>query len=343
MDRTKTIFGLIFLIVALMIFSIAIASASHLCEDSQLIFRLSSSTNAHAEVYNGSNYLTRVCYDDFFLRAYNGAIPNRCTGNNSVLKLSGLTNAHAEAPNGTNYLTNICYGDLSCAIRTNGCLANEAMIVSLSGLTNAHVALDNSYSYGLCCSSASSPVKNETPDDGELRLEIISPRNVTYDTGLILINISSNGQSVWFNLFGANESYTSPIYKNLTNGTFTLYAFANNSNGTLLERSVTFSVQEGLGDPDDGGEDGDDDEDGGDDNDEEEDNGVIIISDNARKQQSINYSKYAGSASNYTNEAIYLSGDKDYSSGFNWKKLMITLLVLIAIALLVMIIALAKG
>jgi hypothetical protein len=70
---------------------------------------------------------------------------------------------------------------------------------------------------------------------------IVSPTNTTYAYQNILLNISSNGDSVWYNWNGANVSYTTPVNVSFGGGSHTLTAYANNSNG-VNSSSVTFNV-----------------------------------------------------------------------------------------------------
>lgn len=126
----------------------------------QIIFRLSSDTNAHGEVFDGAgDYPIEICFDDIFSAAGSG--DRSCTENVKILGLSDVTNAHAEDRDQTNYPIDICYSDIiSCSVRTNDCGIDEPteeLIVSLSDNTNAHLAADNSYPVKICCSSVISP------------------------------------------------------------------------------------------------------------------------------------------------------------------------------------------
>lgn len=117
----------------------------------QLILRLSDSTNAHAEVFDGAgNYSVEICYDTIFGVAGSG--DRSCTGSNKVVGLSDLTNAHAEEPSLSNYATDVCYGGLSCTARTGACRSGESLVLSLSSSTNAHLTSDSSYFQNICCS-----------------------------------------------------------------------------------------------------------------------------------------------------------------------------------------------
>lgn len=148
----------LFLIFLGLIIFIPRISAQTTCSSTdQIILRLSDTTNAHGEVYNGvGNYPEEICYDTIFGVAYDTiSDPNFRTcdpvGGNRILKLSSTTNAHAEDPGQNNYATEVCYGDLVCNVRTGGCLTGESLVVSLSDTTNAHLSNDASYLVDICC------------------------------------------------------------------------------------------------------------------------------------------------------------------------------------------------
>ncbi|MBX4196549.1 hypothetical protein KW805_03100 [Candidatus Pacearchaeota archaeon] len=136
----------------LVIFSIALTSAAP-NDDSQIILRLSSATNAHGAQWNES-YPTIISYETLFGKAYAGSNPHACS-NNNVLTLSDVANAHASV---TGYPISVCYGDLACRIASGAsasCTSNERLVASLSGTSNAHLASGGSYTNLVCCSSAS--------------------------------------------------------------------------------------------------------------------------------------------------------------------------------------------
>lgn len=145
-------FFVLFSVILLgLIFISSNASAQNTCSDSsQIILKLSSSTNAHGELWNGSGgYNEEVCYNQIF--GISGSGNRACTGGNKVLGLSSSINAHAEIPNETSYNTNVCYSGLSCTARSGSCQAGESLIVSLSDTTNAHLSATAGYGQNICC------------------------------------------------------------------------------------------------------------------------------------------------------------------------------------------------
>ena len=122
--------------------------------DSQTILLLASSTNSHGALWNDTNYLVKIQYNNIFGTSYTGANPHACTVTNRVLRLSNTTNAHAEGPSqSTTGYVDVCYGNLACTIRSGSCQGLEILVASLSSTTNAHLAADNSYTNNLCCTS----------------------------------------------------------------------------------------------------------------------------------------------------------------------------------------------
>jgi hypothetical protein len=94
------------------------------------------------------------------------------------------------------------------------------------------------------CEGGTEPPGNQTNQTEEnLTLEIISPENMTYNFTEILVDIASNGDNVWYYINNAtSEVYNVSFSYNFTEGNHSVIAFANNSEGDLLEREVFFEV-----------------------------------------------------------------------------------------------------
>ncbi|PIN77519.1 hypothetical protein COV15_01875 [Candidatus Woesearchaeota archaeon CG10_big_fil_rev_8_21_14_0_10_34_12] len=180
----------------------SIPPAPSLCAggDSQLIMKLSSTTNAHGEIYSSTNYNIGICYDAIFGSVYTGANPHTCSGTNLVLKLSSTTNAHAEIPSLTNYNTNVCYGNLVCTLR-DSCQSGETLVASLSSNTNAHLSSTSSYPAKICCSTSGT-----TPPSGRFWANMAGTSITSADLGdtvkMIWLNTGlSQGTSVSFEIY----------------------------------------------------------------------------------------------------------------------------------------------
>jgi hypothetical protein len=75
------------------------------------------------------------------------------------------------------------------------------------------------------------------------QISIISPENRNYNTANILVDISAFGaDNVWFFNGTANETYTGSVYRAFSQGSNTVYAYANDSAGNVNSSSATFFV-----------------------------------------------------------------------------------------------------
>lgn len=168
MKRGALVFISIVFFLATLIFSIGIVAAA--CAQDDVILKLSSQTNAHAENASMSFYPVEICYSHIFGSNYNGADRYKCTGNNVVLRLSYPTNAHAEGRTETTAgYDNLCYGDLNCVLESSVCTGRRYPVVNLYSPNNAHLenASLSNYNYIVCCSSAgaaSNPCGNGSID-----------------------------------------------------------------------------------------------------------------------------------------------------------------------------------
>lgn len=91
---------------------------------------------------------------------------------------------------------------------------------------------------------ATQPVSMNISVRGPPSLTILSPKNETYikNISLLLNYTVSDEDAVWYNLdSGTNTTIISSINFNTSQGSHTLYIYANNSKGTR-ERNVTFTV-----------------------------------------------------------------------------------------------------
>lgn len=163
MQRGLVYLGLVAFIFLISALSLVSAAPDYNCPVNQQLFRISSQTNAHAELFNGNgNYPVHICYDDYF-GTFEGE-PNRACDpfgpNFAFLSLTGFTNAHVEDPAllSQGYGYDACFDSrLSCVYQqaTSACTEGRVEIASFSGRTNAHVGIPGSYTgagkYRLCC------------------------------------------------------------------------------------------------------------------------------------------------------------------------------------------------
>jgi hypothetical protein len=87
---------------------------------------------------------------------------------------------------------------------------------------------------------------NFTVDTTAPSLSIISPDDSIKNNASQLLNISSDGISVWYNWNGANVTYAFPINIAFNNGSNTVHAWAIDSAGNINQASVTFIVNSSM-------------------------------------------------------------------------------------------------
>lgn len=147
------------------------ASDYYNCSDSQKLFGISGTSDAHAENWSSYEYDFDICFYHYFRDSYvGGAQVHNCLPNsaNDVLRISSQTNAHIEAPGKASPdYSDVCYGDLDCFLQVAGseCDAGGgsnqySRIISFIGDTNTHAFLiPVTGERVLCCkTSQSSPI-----------------------------------------------------------------------------------------------------------------------------------------------------------------------------------------
>ena len=120
------------------------------------VFKIYSTSNAHAELYGQANYNYYVCCSGI------SDLDHTCS-DATVLKLSSSTNAHVEKGTLSNYTNNVCLsstiGNISCGFDSN-CAnlgSDYICLASISADTNAHVGDCNAYSTKVCCKYVGPP------------------------------------------------------------------------------------------------------------------------------------------------------------------------------------------
>jgi len=73
-------------------------------------------------------------------------------------------------------------------------------------------------------------------------LTLVNPANTTYNNKTLLINITTNGENVWFYNGTANESYIVAVYRTFQEGSTIVIAYANDSVGNINSSSTTFFI-----------------------------------------------------------------------------------------------------
>jgi hypothetical protein len=160
-----------------------IVCPAHKCSNSsQVIVRLSDSTNALGEVWNEiGDYPWEICYDEIFNVS---GIRGSCNGANKVLGLSAQTNALASIPENPSS-TDVCYGNLICVSTPENCSTlgeDYRMVVSLSENSGANLSSENDLLVKICCKVA-------------IQMSLASANWTDIDENVI--SQATTGQEVW--------------------------------------------------------------------------------------------------------------------------------------------------
>lgn len=127
------------------------------CTNGSIIYKTSSTTNAHAEKASSTNYTRMLCCTNV------KNIGNSCTGNfATVLKLSSTTNAHVEQNTFVNYAEQVCLSaptgaSISVGYQAANCTGWDTTLGSMSAATNAHIGDPSAYNTKICATASDAP------------------------------------------------------------------------------------------------------------------------------------------------------------------------------------------
>jgi len=124
------------------------------CPSGTVIYRMSGTSNAHAELASQSNYTQLVCCSGVT------GLGNSCSGTfATALKLSGTSNAHSEQNSQSNYANSACIsvpsgGSVSVGYQATNCSGFDTTLGSINGTTNAHTGDGTAYTTKICATAA---------------------------------------------------------------------------------------------------------------------------------------------------------------------------------------------
>jgi len=158
--------GIVSLFV-LLSFAFAFSFVSAVNED--VIMEFSSSTNAHAGLWNSSyDYILNYTQIFGFVYAGDSMAVHDCSSNPIFLWLSSENNSHVSTFNDATYNIPVCYGNMNCRVANasadEDCIpTTETLIARLSYVTNAHISnvTDTNYPYKICCGGVGNPQPGE--------------------------------------------------------------------------------------------------------------------------------------------------------------------------------------
>lgn len=153
------------------------------CAGGTVILKLSSTTNAHAEIFTQNNYSQLVCCSGVT------GLGTSCSGNyGTLVKLSSTSNAHLEHGTGTNYSNSICLsapGAVTVAYRDSNCTGYDTTVLSISSTTNAHAGTSTAHTRRVCASVAAAAPQSLSfiLSDNTIGFGTLSPVAARYATG----------------------------------------------------------------------------------------------------------------------------------------------------------------
>ena len=148
--------GIYFYLIVLLLFP-QITSAGTLscsittaCPTGAIIYRMSSTTNAHGELGTQANYTNMVCCTGIT------GLSNSCSGTfATALKFSSTTNAHAEKNTFSNFADNACIsipsgGNVTIGYQTSNCSGFDTTLGSIESDINSHIGDGSAYINKIC-------------------------------------------------------------------------------------------------------------------------------------------------------------------------------------------------
>lgn len=154
------------------------------CPSGTVIYRMSGTDNAHAELASQSNYSQLVCCTGVT------GLGNSCSGTfATALKLSGTSNAHAEQSSQSNYGNSACVsvpegGTVSVGYQSTNCSGFDTTLGSINATTNSHVGDGSAYTTKICATAVGgSGTLSFSISDNSIGFGTLAPGAAQYATG----------------------------------------------------------------------------------------------------------------------------------------------------------------
>lgn len=200
-------------------------SVATTCPSGTVIWRMSGTSNAHAELPTQANYTQLVCCTGVT------GLGTSCTGTfATALKLSGTTNAHSEQNSQANYANNACIsvpsgGSVSVGYQATNCTGFDTTLGSMTGTTNAHTGDGTAYTTKICATAAGAAAQTLTFSLGA--------------TSLALGTLSASAVT--------SGSHTITVGTNATNGVVVTYSGATLTSGANTITAMSTAAASSVG------------------------------------------------------------------------------------------------
>jgi hypothetical protein len=224
-----------------------------------VIYRLSSSTNAHAELASQSN----VNYDNTVVCCENViGLSSACSATFAIaLKLSSTTNAHAEQNSQSNYSDTACLsvpsgGTATIGYQASNCSGFDTTLGSMETATNSHIGDTSAYTTKICATATGVPQTiSFSISDTSIGFGSLTAVQTRYATGDVLgsttdstdahtISVATNASSGYSLTVGGNTLSCSGC------GGATITAIGNTATAASIgteQFGIRFGVNSGSG------------------------------------------------------------------------------------------------
>lgn len=212
------------------------------CPSGTVIYRMSGTSNGHAELPSGSTYSQLVCCTGV------EGLGNSCSGTYATaIKISSTGNAHIEQNNQSNYSNSACIsvpsgGSVSVGYQSSNCSGYDTTLGSMSAVTNAHAGDASDYTTKICATAQYQTLTFSISDNtiGFGALSTSAARYATGDTN------GSSSDTADAHTISAATNASSGYAVTLTGNTLTSGANTINAIGATATASSVGTEQFGI-------------------------------------------------------------------------------------------------
>ena len=188
----KSAFGFVwwFLLASTLSAGTLSCSVSATCNSPDVvIYKMSGTSNAHAELPSQSNYSNLVCCTGV------GGLGNSCSGTYvTVLKLQSTSNSHVQQNNQSGYTNNACMsvsnGSVSVGYQASNCTGYDTTVGSISTTDNTHVGDGSAYTTKICATGDGTSLTFAV-DSGTETLPVLTPGTLVATTSILTIKTNN--------------------------------------------------------------------------------------------------------------------------------------------------------
>ena len=153
-----------------------------------VMLRMSSSTNAHAELATGTTpgYASSVvCCSNV------PGLSNVCSGTNQIIvRLASTTNSHVQDNNQSGYTNNACIsvgvgGAVSLGYQSTNCSGYDTTLASIASTSNSHIGDSSSYTKKICATAQATQALTFSISNNIINFGQVTPINAMYASSTV--------------------------------------------------------------------------------------------------------------------------------------------------------------